>query len=207
VSRHRRSHGPLTTALVIDVDGVVSPIGGATAWGDDVVAGHVFGPVLVSPALCRALDELAARPGVAALWLTSWTAEMREGMEPFPGRNWPELLSSPDDSHGDWWKWATLRRWLNANPRLSRLAWCDDELTDDEDLSELQPPRHAAEHSPDDLDAPYGRAVIHAELTRRGVDVRLLAPCTTRGLTPTDVALLAAFIPASNGPEPTSPRR
>ena len=44
-------------ALVMDVDGVVAPVHGKTAWGDDVVAGRLFGPVLVSPTLCARLDE------------------------------------------------------------------------------------------------------------------------------------------------------
>jgi hypothetical protein len=34
-------------AMIVDVDGVISPVHGLTEWGDDVVAGNVFGPVLV----------------------------------------------------------------------------------------------------------------------------------------------------------------
>lgn len=52
-----------TKALVLDVDGVVSPVFGHTAWGDDIVAGHLFGPVFVSPTMCQPLDRLAAHPG------------------------------------------------------------------------------------------------------------------------------------------------
>ena len=54
----------MTRALVVDVDGVVSPVHGHTAWGDDVVAGHVFGPVRVSPAMCARLDEIAELPNL-----------------------------------------------------------------------------------------------------------------------------------------------
>lgn len=57
---------------MVDVDGVVSPVHGQTDWGDDVVAGRVFGPVQVSPELCRRLDRLTAMPGVRGVWLTGW---------------------------------------------------------------------------------------------------------------------------------------
>lgn len=207
MSAHEPGQGPPTTALVVDVDGVVSPIGkaGPTAWGDDVVAGHVFGPVLISPTLCRALDELAARPGVTPLWLTSWTADMRNAMNPFPGRSWPELLSEPNDPDLDWWKWAALCRWLDTNPGISRVAWCDDQLTD-ANLVELRSPHRPAQRTSDDLDAPNGTAVIHTELARRHIDARLFAPLTTRGLTPADVALLAAFLPPPRGAKPAPAR-
>jgi hypothetical protein len=39
---------PVKPVAVFDVDGVVSPVHGHTAWGDDVVAGNVFGPAYTS---------------------------------------------------------------------------------------------------------------------------------------------------------------
>ena len=86
--------------VVVDVDGVISPVGGQTAWGDDVVAGNVFGPVYVSPTLCARLDALGNLPNVQCLLLTSWTAEMRSGMSPFPGRRWEEVAEQPLRSTG-----------------------------------------------------------------------------------------------------------
>ncbi len=79
----------MTRALIVDVDGVISPVHGHTAWGDDVVAGHVFGPVLVSPAMCARLDQIAASPNLLCGWLTSWSVEMRTAMnrsQDAPGR-------------------------------------------------------------------------------------------------------------------------
>jgi hypothetical protein len=70
--------------VVVDVDGVVSLVHGTTRWSDDVVAGHVFGPVHVSPAMNAHLDGLTQVPGVQCRWLTSWSREMRD-MDPFPG--------------------------------------------------------------------------------------------------------------------------
>src|SRR4051812_18450683 len=51
--------------VIVDVDGVVSPVHpSGTTWGDEVVAGQVFGPVLVSPRLCAHLDALDLVAGV-----------------------------------------------------------------------------------------------------------------------------------------------
>lgn len=84
--------------------------------------------MLVSPRTCAALDELAAEPGLQAWWLTSWSAEMRERMHPFPGQNWPSLTEADEGPRrarewaGDrwgarpWWK-DRGRRALQA-PRL-----------------------------------------------------------------------------------------
>ena len=58
--------------VFLDVDGVLSPIDGVgTLWGDEVVAGDVSGPVLVSPTLCARLDALSQTVGVSCVWLTS----------------------------------------------------------------------------------------------------------------------------------------
>jgi len=85
------SQPPVMRAVVVDVDGVVSAVAPEQAlpWGDEVEAGTVFGPVLVSPALCDRLDALAEILGVSCWWLTSWTAQMRARMNPLPGAHWP----------------------------------------------------------------------------------------------------------------------
>jgi hypothetical protein len=75
------------TAIVFDVDGVVSPVHpvGGSAWTDEQVVGNVFGPVLASPRLCVKLDALDRAPGVGCWWLTSWRSDMRARMTVFPG--------------------------------------------------------------------------------------------------------------------------
>ena len=60
----------MRAALIVDVDGVVSPVHGATAWGDDVDGGMRHTPV--SPLLNGRLDALGDRPDVLPMWLTSW---------------------------------------------------------------------------------------------------------------------------------------
>jgi hypothetical protein len=80
---------PADKALILDVDGVISPVHGHTAWGDDTIAGTVLGDdVHVSPTMCERLHRLGNHPGVIPVWLTSWTPAMRATMRTFPGRTW-----------------------------------------------------------------------------------------------------------------------
>ncbi len=168
--------------LVMDVDGVVSPVHGTTDWGDDVVAGIVFGPVHVSPRLCRRLDEITAHPGARGVWLSDWDAEMRAAMAPFPGRSWDSIERScaPDERHyrgrdTGWWKSAALLTWLDANPRCGTLIWADDHLAHPDDPT----------LRPEDVD--FGAASRADELAtilaERGMPAHLIAPDTSIGLT------------------------
>jgi hypothetical protein len=162
-----------TMAMVLDVDGVVSPVHGRTDWGDDVVAGNVFGPVVVSPSMVLRLDQLAGQPGIQAVWLTSWDAEMRTAMARFPGRHWPDA-GTPSDAHAgasrNWWKLVALERWLAINPGIRAVAWCDDHLRG-------------------------GRpGAVRRRLNRRGVDVLMIAPRTDHGLTPAHLGRLEAWL-------------
>lgn len=160
-----------TKALIVDVDGVVSPVHGQTAWGDDVVAGHLFGPVVVSPTMCQLLDRLARNPAAACWWLTSWSVEMRARLHPFPGRTWPVIADMTDSigSSRTWWKLQALESWLDEHPEIRALAWCDDDLRGG---------RHAA---------------ARRRFTPRGVESLLLTPKVEVGLTPTHLAQLEAW--------------
>jgi hypothetical protein len=162
-----------TTALVMDVDGVVSPVHPQElTWGDEVQAGVVFGPVQVSPSLCRRLERLGAMPFVAPAWLTSWNAEMRRGMEPWFGKDWPEVGSAIQVRSGRvWWKRAALERWLDEHPYIDAVVWCDDHL-----------------------ESPVRRASITSRLELRGVDSLLIAPKTAVGLTPKQVATIENWL-------------
>jgi hypothetical protein len=158
------------TAVVCDVDGVLSPVHGRSMWGDDVVVGYLFGPVFSSPSLCARMEAIAG-PGVGCWWLTSWDAEMRAAMSPFPGRQWPAIaegFGSASRPGRRWWKLAALEDWLDRRPGTTRLAWCEDQL------------RPAAR-----------RAAVRRSLHARGLeDVLLLAPDTAVGLTPHDLVRL-----------------
>lgn len=185
------SGAPAVIAVVLDVDGVVSPIEGASEWGDDVAAGYVFGDVRVSPSLCRRLDELNDPPRVQCWWLTSWTASMRAKMDPFPGRDWPSLADPEDrDTYeraaslkfaGDaWWKWEAVSRALVDGPDLAGLVWCDDHLSGPDDTWLL-------------------RDVVQEELDARGLPSLLVTPRSSVGLTPAHLVTITEWMRARIG--------
>lgn len=178
-------------ALVVDVDGVVSPIDGPTSFGDDQIAGHMLGPVPISPTLTSRLDAIADLPHVTAVWLTSWPASNRLTMTGFPGRDWPDLKPPPppaeplDPNH--WWKPALLRRWLDAQPHLRRLIWCDDGILPPlDDLQPLTDPQAAA----------AGSASPILELTIGDMPASLVIPDARHGLTRTDLDRIERLVDA-----------
>lgn len=206
-------------ALVVDVDGVVSAVHpDGDVWGDEVTAGNLIGPVRVSPTLCRRLDELGALPHVVPLWLTSWSAESRTRMDPFPGRNWAAVAEQEDfgDAELDedrlgWWKWDALREWLEQHRDVRYLVWCDDYLSqplwddavDAHELGEAAgkgPRRRPLTSALEPEDAPFlttTAELIAPRLAHLGVSATLVAPATAVGLRDHDLdrveaALLAA---------------
>lgn len=163
--------------LVLDVDGVVSPIPGPTAWGDDVVSGHLFGPTITSPRMCNRLDWLVSlSPILQGMWLTDWSPRMRAEMNPLPGRDWPAVadpvvgFDRGREWAGDrwqsctWWKWWALHEWISTHPEIERVVWVDDHLR----------PQRLANF---DID-------FRAEFEDLGVESVLRAPDTATGLTP-----------------------
>jgi len=158
-------------ALVMDVDGVVAPVHGKTAWGDDVVAGRLFGPVLVSPTLCARLDAIAAAPDVTGFWLTDWPPEARARMDPFPGRDWASIARPPEQPDGE-----NLDE-VAGYPSVAR-----------------RPPR---DHDPGVVRRPLNRTrrtTIRPRLKERGIRNLLLTPATSVGLTPQHLVKVAAML-------------
>jgi hypothetical protein len=184
--------------MVMDADGVVSPIHGSTAWGDDVQAGQLFGPLWVSPTVCCRLDRIASLPHVIPVWLTSWPPELRQVMSPFPGHDWPDagLRADHTNDEGGWWKWNVLWRWLTDHDRIDRLAWCDDHLTPTHlaQVGRRSDPARPPEGYPPDLNEGPGPAAICRDLKLRGITPLLIAPETTTGLTPAHVEALERFV-------------
>lgn len=167
--------------VVVDVDGVVSPVhpaAGHASWGDEVTAGNVYGPVLVSPILCERLDALGERPAVQAAWLTSWSQEMRHAMEPFPGRTWPTIADEATVTGRRWWKLTALEAWLDEHPEVTSVCWLDDHLRN-----------------------PARAASVRRRLASRRVDVLVVAPDSPVGLTPGDLHLVEAWV-GSRCPNP-----
>lgn len=184
-----------SAAVVMDVDGVVSPVHGRTDWRDDVVAGWAFGPVSVSPELCRRLDAITSRPDVVGVWLTDWDAQMRAGAEPFPGRSWcaierPDIEpNDPSQAGPTWWKAPALFKWLDQHPTVTTIIWADDHLGRPGD----------ARLNLDDVEhgAPTRASVLARSFKNRGIAAQLVVPETSVGLTRADVASIEAAVDAA----------
>lgn len=185
--------------LIVDVDGVVSPVHGVTAWGDDVVAGRLFGPVRTSPTLCAELDLIATTPGLTCLWLTSWDSESRAAMSPFPGATWATLAGRVEDEARrapdpvlegglGWGKWSAVASWLSEHPGVRTVIWCDDDLA--VDASEAFDAAARDETRGRETQSATRRDVIGERLAGRGIRATLLAPDTRVGLTPADIATI-----------------
>ncbi|WP_265443756.1 hypothetical protein [Flexivirga meconopsidis] len=198
----------MTVALIMDIDGVISPVHGQTAWGDDVDAGPAIGQVLVSPALNSRLDSLAKRPGVVARWLTSWDIEMRSGMT-FPGKEWKDIdrahpeptrpLSDLEIAAAPWWKWTSLARWLDQRPDVSAVVWCDD------NLENVYLKREREDGQPGALGYRTAGDIARDELSARQIAALLICPSARVGLTPDDVVAIEQFVEAARDRDASDP--
>lgn len=187
-----------TIAVVVDVDGVVAPVGGSSEWGDDAYAGDVFGPVFVSPSLSARLDHLHEMEGVQCWWLTSWTASMRGGMDHFPGRSWrviadPEAIttasgaSPPLFAGRSWWKGDAILRWLSLQRGLGGIVWCEDHLRGPDESWLL-------------------RDVVRQQLDELDIPSLLVAPESHVGLRPADMDRIERWVAATRTGRHPTPR-
>lgn len=181
--------GSATTALILDVDGVVSPVHGRTLFGDDVDARHRQPEsILVSPTLSASLDMLGLRRDVHPVWLSTWPADLRQAELLFPGREWETIDPYPhhiegvrwyDQTPAQWPNWRALSHWLSSHPEIRRIAWADDDLD-----------------RPGDEPNPLTRKDYYFMALSDRYDTLLIAPRTDRGLTPSDLDNLLRWIDA-----------
>lgn len=161
--------------LVLDVDGVISPLARSDAWPDlRMVEGAPYW-LLVSRAMGDALAELPAD----RVWLTSWDHLANEwvapalGWSPLPVVEWP----SGPGARPHHLKLEGLEGLLDSLPEPPEaVAWCEDTLGD-----------------------PQLEEAAHASLA--GIDHRLVAPEPAVGLTPRDISDLARFLGAAGSVE------
>ena len=120
-------------SLYLDVDGVICPFGatGSTDWGSAWRCSDA-GLLEVSYAaeLVSALNELAGRPDLRFVWLTSWEDMAPEFLCPaigLAGRDWPVLASDGLGGGASWWKLLAIQRDLETLPP-ERAVWIDDQL-------------------------------------------------------------------------------
>jgi len=183
---------------VFDVDGVIAPIGGPTAWGDDVTVGDPEHQLFLSPSMCAAIDRLDGSHAVGCYWLTDWTYKMRHDTTLLPGREWPMIaeplagVTRAEEWAGEWWdavpwwKWWALDEWLTHYRGVRRLVWIDDGLADyKHNLEDARP-----------TTSPARRAwtLENALRTGAGLDVLLLSPDKRTGLRPLDLEIIEYWV-------------
>ncbi len=121
--------------------------------------------------MLTALAELA----VPMAWLTSWT---HKAPDAFVGLMPPDMkvLTRGTEETG-WWKLDTLARYLDAHPRITRVVWADDQLSES------------------DPDLGVSFAQIAADLLDDRCIAHLLLACPAElGLTRRDLAAIADFL-------------
>lgn len=159
--------------LILDVDGVVSPVAESSAWPD-------FRPVPGAPywlRLSRSMGDALAALSARRLWLTTWDGAANDWVA--PGLGWSPLPvidrpRSPGDPPGRA-KLAGLRERLAAADRPpSLVVWCEDWLA-----------------------RPAFRAA--AERLLQGRAHRLVAPEPRTGLTPGELATVREVLGRAGG--------
>ncbi|WP_427131889.1 HAD domain-containing protein [Pseudarthrobacter sp. S9] len=120
-------------SLYLDVDGVICPFGatGTTDWVSAWRSSDAgFLDVTYACELVESLNQLARRPGLRCVWLTSW-----EGMAPkylcpaigLAGQEWPVLVCDGPGGGESWWKLQAIQQDLE-NFAPDRAVWIDDQL-------------------------------------------------------------------------------
>lgn len=114
--------------LLLDVDGVISPLGRSTAWDDFRIVDAAPAALQVSRQMGDALAALPAQ----RRWLTSWDDHANAwvgpalGWKPLPVVRWPGGPGArPHKLKIEGFE--SLLRSLQVRPRA--VAWCDDALT------------------------------------------------------------------------------
>ncbi|AYR01579.1 hypothetical protein PP639_gp079 [Arthrobacter phage Seahorse] len=171
----------MKTTIYLDVDGVLNAVSKRTPslkisgwenWRTKRVNGW---PILFSPDMVAALNELAERPDVTFKWLTTWTDDAAKVLSPaigIDGQNWAAL-------HGDQHAWGGKRGW-----------WKLDAIRDDAQPADGQ--RYV--WIDDDISAE--RQAI--EWVQGRPDVIAISPSTVQGLTRDDLEQVKAFIAADS---------
>lgn len=168
----------MTTTVYLDVDGVLNAVNKRTPsmkitgwdnWETKPVNGW---PILFSPDMVAALNELADQPDVTFKWLTTWEEEAAKVLSPaigINGQDWEVLHGDQHAWHGrDWWKLQAIR--ADVESGAGNFVWIDDDIS-------------AEPH-----------AIDWAQSREDGL---ILSPSSTQGLTREDLNFAKSFISAT----------
>jgi hypothetical protein len=160
-------------SLYLDVDGVICPFGatGSTDWGSPWRRSDA-GLLEVNYAVdvVKALNQLAGRPDLRIVWLTSWESMAPEYLCPaigLAGQDWPVLASDRPGSGDGWWKLRAIQHDLETIPP-DRAVWIDDQLDFEREA--------------------------HAWAAFLGARILLISPHPRRGLSRADLKSVRAFL-------------
>jgi len=166
----------MNTTIYLDVDGVLNAISSRppseklTGWTEWDARRVNSWPIMFSPDLIVALNELAKRPDVTFKWLTTWKADAPCMLAPaigLDGEGWEYLDGDLHSWCGrDWWKLLAIRDDATLADG-ERFVWLDD------DISGERPAIEWAQGRP---------------------DVLAISPSQALGLTRSDLASVTAFI-------------
>ncbi|UYL86634.1 phosphatase [Arthrobacter phage RadFad] len=166
----------MKTTIYLDVDGVLNAVSKRTPklnitgwemWQTKPVNGW---PILFSPEMIAALNEMADDPDVTFKWLTTWTDDAAKVLSPaigINGQKWPVLHGEQHGWRGrDWWKLKAIREDVEASDG-GRFVWIDDDISAESEAIDWIKSRD---------------------------DVLALSPFTVQGLTRNDLDAAKAFI-------------
>ena len=126
--------------LILDVDGVINPIGikpRTDIWKDwiehtvcDENTGRDF-PIKIAVPVRDFLVEMDMRPDVEIIWHTTWQESANKlgakfGIPEFPVLKCPEFESWNHREAQGWWKTPAVERFLAAT--TNDVLWIDDDL-------------------------------------------------------------------------------
>jgi hypothetical protein len=128
----------MKTTIYLDVDGVLNAVSKRTPslkisgwdnWETKPVNGW---PILFSPDMIAALNDLAQHPDVTFKWLTTWEDDAAKVLSPAIGINGQDWEVLHGDQHGwrgrDWWKLHAIRDDA-ATSEGQRFVWIDDDIS------------------------------------------------------------------------------
>lgn len=129
----------MKTTIYLDVDGVLNAVSkkgpalhmtGWSQWETKPVNGW---PILYSPEMVNAINELAAHEDITFKWLTTWTDDAAEILSPaigIDGHSWGVLHGEQHAWGGKagWWKLDAIRDdWEDST--ADRFIWIDDDIS------------------------------------------------------------------------------
>ena len=109
--------------LFLDVDGVLSPIGGPSSAWDDWEAAHHRGYHLL---LSRAMAERIAALPVRIVWLTTWRELANTHICPWLGWKTHDVVDPGYDADAERWKAEAVRAHIESDG--GPFVWIDDML-------------------------------------------------------------------------------